>query len=106
LQDQLAASLARAWTHSHEEDEEQLIVYRSHEYPFPAGRRPRATVELLADGHLNSRGGPAPADRRAEQTGRWQVEGDVLVMQLEGGPETRYHVESVDQERLVLRPLS
>jgi hypothetical protein len=98
-----AQTIARAWTHSHEEDAEGRIVYRSSEYAFPPGRRPRTTLELAPDGQLRYSGGPAPDDRRTPYTGSWALADDELRLQVEGRPQERYQVESADEQRLVLR---
>jgi hypothetical protein len=96
-------TIARAWTHSHEEDTEGRIVYRSSEYAFPPGRRPRTTLELSPGGGVRYSGGPAPDDRRTAYTGSWTLSDDELRLQLEGRPQEHYQVESADEQRLVLR---
>ena len=95
--------IARAWTHSREEDSEGRIAYRPANYPFPPGRRPRASLELEPDGRARHRGGPAPEDRRTATDGSWELDGDELRLRLEGRPDERYQIESVDEHQLVLR---
>ena len=69
------------WVHSHEEDTEDEMVFRSEAsgYDFPRSRG-REALELNADG---SYGGvmPGPADKpEASGGGSWTVEGDKLVL--------------------------
>ena len=60
-----AESLAGSWTHSREEDEGDLQVYRpTHGFAFPPGRRGRETLEFDATGHM-VHGTPGPDDRQS-----------------------------------------
>ena len=95
--------IARAWTHSHEEDSGRRVVFRPADYAFPPGRQPRASLELQPDGRALYLGGPAPADRRSAHAGSWELDGDDLRLRLEGRADKRYEIESVDEQRLVLR---
>jgi hypothetical protein len=53
-----------AWTHSFEEDEGDIQVYRpSAAFPFPPARRPRDTLVFHPDGTA-SIGVPGPDDRQ------------------------------------------
>jgi hypothetical protein len=57
------ATLAGAWTHSFEEDEGDVQVYRpAHAFPFPVSRRGRESLEFLANGELRA-SAPGPDDR-------------------------------------------
>ena len=59
-----ADSLTGNWTHSHEEDEGDLQVYRpTHGFAFPPGRRGRETLEFDAAGQM-VQGTPGPDDRQ------------------------------------------
>jgi hypothetical protein len=61
--DQMAFRLAGAWTHSFEEDEGEVQVYRSsNSFAFPPSRRPRETLEFDAAGQVVI-GAPGPGDR-------------------------------------------
>lgn len=54
---------AGTWTHSFEEDQGDVQVYRpSGEFPFPPARRPRATLVFGPDGAASS-AAPGPDDR-------------------------------------------
>jgi len=69
------------WVHSHEEDTDDELVYRSDAsgYDFPRSRG-REALELNPDG---SYGGvvPGPTDKpEATGGGAWAVEGDKLVL--------------------------
>jgi hypothetical protein len=73
--------LAGRWVHSHEEDTDDELVYRSATsgYDFPRSRG-REAIELHPDG---SYGGvvPGPADKpEASPGGSWSLEGDKLVL--------------------------
>ena len=73
--------LAGRWVHSHEEDTDDEMVFRSEAsgYDFPRSRG-REAIELNADG---SYGGvvPGPADKpEASGGGEWTVDGDKLVL--------------------------
>lgn len=57
-----SSSLAGNWTHSYEEDDDDVQVYRpTHAFAFPPGRRGRATLEFGAAGQT-IQGMPGPAD--------------------------------------------
>lgn len=56
-----------SWTHSFEEDESNLRVYRpTHSFVFPSSRRRRETLEFDADGHVTI--GVAGPDDRLQTT--------------------------------------
>ncbi len=58
-------SLACSWTHSYEEDDGDLQVYRpTHAYAFAPGRRGRETLEFDAAGQM-VHGTPGPDDRQS-----------------------------------------
>jgi hypothetical protein len=73
--------LAGRWVHSHEEDTDEEMVFRSADsgYAFPPSRG-REALELHADG---SYGGtvPGPVDKPEERSGEWTLEeGNRLVL--------------------------
>jgi hypothetical protein len=75
------ARLAGRWVHSHEEDTDEEMVFRSAEsgYAFPPSRG-REALELHPDG---SYGGtvPGPVDKPEERSGEWALEeGNRLVL--------------------------
>lgn len=56
-----------SWTHSFEEDTDRVQVFRpTATYPFPPGRRPRATLDFGTS--QVSTGMPGPDDRRQRST--------------------------------------
>jgi hypothetical protein len=74
-------ALQGRWVHSHEEDTEDEMVFRSADsgYAFPRSRG-REALELRPDG---SYGGmvPGPVDKpEAAAEGEWTVQGDTLVL--------------------------
>jgi hypothetical protein len=98
------ANLAKMWVHSHEEDKEGTQVFRPANYPFPAARG-RDALELKANGSLVKLV-PGPDDRASTlPAGSWKVEGKKLILQQQGGTSKEYAIESVDPDKLLLRPL-
>lgn len=95
--------LARVWFHSHEEGEGDRIVYRSQSYDFPRSRTPRDSLNIQPEGTVGL-GEPGPADASIYRQGAWTLASDVLTLSGPGGP-TEYQIESVDDEKLVLRRL-
>ena len=87
------------WVHSHEEDTDDEMVFRSEAsgYDFPRSRG-REALELNADG---SYGGviPGAADKpEASGGGAWAVDGDKLVL-----PDRTLEVTAVDEGVLRVR---
>jgi hypothetical protein len=61
-------SLSGAWTHSFEEDEGNVQVYRpSNSFAFPPSRRGRETLEFSTPGQVVT-GTPGPDDRQQRTT--------------------------------------
>ena len=64
-----------SWTHSFEEDEPGVQVYRPmHSFAFPPTRAGRETLEFGAGGELIEYT-PGPDDRPREKRGRWKALG-------------------------------
>lgn len=64
-----------SWTHSFEEDEGELLVYRpTQAFTFPPARRARETLVFGADGELLEQM-PGPDDRPRGIPGRWAALG-------------------------------
>ena len=85
------------WVHSHEEDTDDEIVYRSSGYDFPRSRG-REALELNPDG---SYGGvvPGPVDKpEPSGEGEWAVDGHKLVL-----PDRVLEIKSVDEGVLRVR---
>lgn len=60
---QNAAPVSGSWTHSFEEDEPGVLVYRpTHTFAFPPTRRGRETLHFGDDGQLTALA-PGPDDR-------------------------------------------
>jgi len=96
-------ALIGSWTHSHEEDSGDLVVYRPSSYAFPRSRG-RDSFELAADGTLAGRG-IGPDDRSVASSGRWELsaEGRLALRPGAGRPERAFEVVSAAPDRLVLR---
>ena len=96
-------ALEGSWTHSHEEDQDDVQVWRPSDRPLPPARG-RFSFTLHPDGSAVA-GTPGPDDRgRTSDDGTWQLEGDVLRVRCPGWAAA-YEVVAVDQDRLGLRPL-
>jgi len=67
-------SIQGSWTHSFEEDEGDVLVYRpTHGFAFPPARG-RETLEFVAGGELTERI-PGPDDRPRDRAGNWTALG-------------------------------
>jgi hypothetical protein len=93
--------LARAWTHSHEEDDLGRLVFRPSEHTFPPARGRESFT--LSPGGLLEQGRPGADDRAVTVAGRWSLDGDRLDLVPERGASRHYVVEEVGPDRLVLR---
>lgn len=68
------ASIQGSWTHSFEEDQGDVLVYRpTHAFTFPPARG-RETLEFGEGGELTKRA-PGPDDRPRETAGHWKALG-------------------------------
>jgi hypothetical protein len=96
------ASLVGSWSHSHEEDDEGVQVFRPVDYDFPPARG-RESFTLRPDGTAVA-GLPGPDDRGiSTDEGTWQLQGDVLNIRVPGWTAS-YEVVSTAPQRLELRP--
>jgi hypothetical protein len=94
----------RSWTHSYEEDKEDVQVYRPSDYEFPPSRGRRG-FEFREGGEFIYYG-IAPADGHLESVGRWHAEGPGRVrIELEDGRTNSYTLDivSCDNETLKVR---
>lgn len=95
-----ATQLAGRWVHSHEESDDQRIVFRSPEYDFPPARGRQALTFEPGGGLVVEH--PGPTDRGETARGTWTAKKKVLT--IDGlGWSGDYEVESVDAHQLVLR---
>ena len=97
------ASIARSWTHHHEDDHDDRLVYKPSELPAPPARG-RTSLSLADDGVLHS-SGPGPDDRTVKTDGRWELDGRKLRLYQPGRSALIYSVEDIGPDRLVLRPI-
>ena len=98
------ALLAQHWVHSHEEDNDQDMVFRPSTFKFGPSRG-RQSFDLKADGTLME-GGIGPTDKREVSAGTWQVDsgGGLKLTHSQGGPPERaMQIASVDANRLVIK---
>lgn len=69
------ASIQGSWTHSFEEDQGDVLVYRpTSSFAFPPARRGRETLEFGKGGELIERT-PGPDDRPQDRAGNWAALG-------------------------------
>jgi hypothetical protein len=94
-------SLVGAWTHSHEEDDGEILVYRPSAWDFPPARG-RDSLELRGDGTL-ARRNPGPDDRSVVNPGTWDLVGHRLGLYQSGTSEIFFDVDEVSDDRLVVR---
>src|SRR5437867_1356801 len=95
-----ATQLAGRWVHSHEESDDQRIVFRTAEYDFPPARGRQALNFETGGGLVVEH--PGPTDRGETARGKWMVKNKVLTLDALGWSGD-YEVESVDSQQLVLR---
>jgi hypothetical protein len=69
---ELRACILRNWVHSHEEDTQEVRVYRPADYAFPPSRG-RMGFEFREGGELIYRG-IGRTDRSEPSSGRWVIE--------------------------------
>ncbi len=94
------ADLHGAWTHSHEEDHDGLLVFRPSDWDFPPARG-RDSFTLGPQGHLGTRG-PGPDDRSVQGTGTWSYDGALNIAPFGSSPQ-RFAVADVRPDLLVVR---
>jgi hypothetical protein len=95
-------ALAGRWVHSHEEDSEEEMVFRSATHALPPSRG-RTYLDLRADGSYVERA-PGPVDLPEESGGRWSLQGSRLVLDAAGGRAGRaWEVAASEPDRLVVR---
>jgi hypothetical protein len=93
--------LQRRWVHSHEEDTNEQMVFRSAAFDFPPSRG-RRSFELKPDGSLGE-GRIGPTDRPLESQGTWKLEDDRLILRADPSQTPRImRIASVSEDRLVI----
>jgi hypothetical protein len=94
-------ALVGNWTHSHEEDTEEEMVFRPASHAFPPSRG-RLSLELRADDTYVERA-PGPVDVPEESGGHWALEGDRLVLEGKGNrPGHAWRIAAAEGDRLTL----
>jgi hypothetical protein len=95
------SDLSRRWTHSHEEDTADQMVFRPEDFPLPPSRG-RHGFELRTDGTA-AFFGPGSADAPRQQEGHWDLEDSGrLVVQVPDAVNT-YQIVSASPEKLVVK---
>lgn len=101
----MTGAIYRRWLHSFEEDADGVVVYRPEDFGFPAAARPRAMLELRADGcfvqHLAARSQAPQAHE-----GRWSATPDgqlTLAYTVPARRPSRFALVQADEQVLRLR---
>ncbi|MES2739441.1 MAG: hypothetical protein V4754_00600 [Pseudomonadota bacterium] len=95
------------WSHSFEEDRDQVLVFRpSATFPFPPSRSPRTCLHFDAGGELTEHVSGAD-DRPRVRPGRWSAMGrNRYAYAAEGAaPERVIEIVEASPELLILRLL-
>ncbi len=103
MAEHLRQRIAGHWMHSREEDDDDRIVFRPHDYAFPPARG-RSGFTLTEEGAVRT-ASPGPDDRLLKTEGSWGIDGDQLTIDclaLSGV----FRVESAQRDKLVLIRLS
>jgi hypothetical protein len=96
--------LHKRWVHSHEEDRDDVAVFRPATFDLPPARG-RRSIELRDDGSYVE-AFPGPADAPQEAGGRWSLKGDRLALQPDGNQAAEaWQVLTAEADRLRLRRL-
>ncbi len=94
--------LVGSWTHSHEEDSGEEMVFRPASHAFPPSRG-RLSLELCAD-DTYAESSPGPVDVPEESQGHWALEGDRLVLEGKGErPGHAWQIVAAEADRLAVR---
>jgi hypothetical protein len=96
--------LHRRWVHAHEEDSDDVMVFRPAEHELPPSRG-RAAFELRADGTF-AEAGLGAADVPEEASGTWELEDGERIVFSKGaaqGVPRVMKIVSCDGERLVVK---
>lgn len=72
---EVPSAMFKHWTHSHEEDYENINVYRTNEYRFPPSRGGRDGFELRENGDF-IRYRTGATDKPEAKIGRWKSIGE------------------------------
>jgi hypothetical protein len=91
-----AEDLHGRWIHSHEEDSDEVMVFRRPEHQFPRSRG-RQSIDLRADGSYSERS-PGPVDVPVETSGKWRLAGDRLELE-----DQVWELAGVEPDRLTVR---
>lgn len=90
-----------SWVHSHEEDRDGNMVFRSASFPFPPSRGRRGfTLEEGGELEIHQ---PGRDDRSVRSSGAWTLEGNVLTINAPNWSRS-YLIKSTDGGTLVLQP--
>jgi hypothetical protein len=101
---ELPRELFKRWVHSHEEDTDEVRVFRPQGYPLPPARGRRG-FELRENGEFVQYG-IGRADKSEATVGRWKPEGEAQAsVSFPGERLDPYALEivSLDEDKLTLK---
>lgn len=98
----LPSQIFRRWTHSREEDQGDILVYRPSDYPFPPARG-REGLEFRENGEF-IRYQIGATDRSSAVPGRWSVQnGNVVEVQLPNQSTSSYTLTILECDEQILK---
>lgn len=98
------ADLLGRWVHAHEEDSDEVMVFRPAQHDLPPSRG-RMAFELRPEGTF-AESGLGPADVPEQATGTWELENEDRIVLSEGaggGVPRMMEIASLDEERLAIK---
>jgi len=99
---ELPPGIFRHWTHSHEEETEDVRVYRPSDYAFPPARG-RTGFEIMENGEFIQYD-IGPDDRTRKVVGSWKAEGANRVKVYFKEPERKsYTLDIISCDENILR---
>jgi hypothetical protein len=96
--------LARAWVHAHEADHDGLQVFRPLGAALPPSRGRRVIDLSHAESATITK--PDASDRPMTHEAHWELVDNQLKLDVGASNETRYRIESLDHDELMLRRLN
>lgn len=104
-QDEVQKLTNKNWTHSHEEDKADEMVFRAAGFKFPPSRG-RSSFQLNPDGTL-LRSRPGPTDKSQAQQGHWSLDGNELTLDASQNEAPQVlRIKSIEPDKLVVERTS
>jgi hypothetical protein len=93
--------LTRAWVHAHEQDHDGLQVFKPLGTALPPSRGRRMLDLSQAEKMTLTK--PDASDRPTSHNAHWKLVDDQLSLDAGSSSETRYRIEALDGDALVVR---